>query len=572
MQSIIVCFLLMFSVVSFGAYYPPVVSKTGIVVSDQYLASKVGARILRQGGNAMDAAVAVGYALAVVDPCCGNIGGGGFMLIHWHDGQNIVLNFRETAPAKINAKLFFNAKGERIEHKKLGYLLVGVPGTVLGLSAALKKFGTMTRQQVMKPAIKLAKKGFVLNRFDEAVIVRGKKAFVRQPNIRKIFMPKGVILQAGQRLVQKNLAHTLSLISKNGADVFYKGSIAKAVVAASALHHGVLTMEDFKNYKVVWADPINCSYRGFPIITVPPPSSGVTICETLKIIEAFPLMKNAFHAANAVRYNAAAMSQAFYDRNKYLGDPAFIKNPITQLLSEDRIKAIQTKIENGQLFNPIEPLIPDQSLETTHFVVMDKVGNVVSTTYTINSLFGSKLMAANTGFFLNNELDDFTLKVGHANQFKLVQGNANLIRPNKRPLSSMSPTIVMHNNKVFMATGAAGGPTIITTIVQSIENAIDYGMDIRAAVNAPRYHMQWRPNIIYMEPFSLSLDTIAILEKIGYQLQNKLFGRFKYWGAENAIMVNKANELTGSSDNRRPNGRAVAEDSSHKSPAKKTMF
>lgn len=542
---------------SVAAFRPPVSATRGMVISDHYLASAVGASVLKKGGNAMDAAVAVGYALAVVHPCCGNIGGGGFMLVHWHTGENSVLDFREVAPEKTKSDLFFRNEKKLKKRKELGYLLVGVPGTVMGLDTALKKYGTWSRQKVMAPAIQLAEKGFVLNHDDVKNFTRLTNETSLQPNVKAIFMPHGHILRPGQRFVQKALAQTLKRISQHGTAEFYQGSIAKNIVAASRKDHGVLSLDDFKNYQVIWRDPIHCLYRGYTILTAPPPSAGVTICEILKIVSGFPIGRLGFHSADAVNINVEAMRQAFYDRNHYLGDPRFVSNPVNRLLSDKHIQQIQHKITQHQHI-PLSPFKKTNShMYTTHFVVMDDKKNVVNITYTINSFYGVMRMANQEGFFLNNELRDFALKKGRPNIFMLVQGKKNLIAPNKRPLSSMSPTLVMKNNQVYMALGAAGGPTILTTIVQAIENVLDYGMDIRAANDSPRYHMQWRPDVIYWEPFGFSRDTRERLQAMGYQLQQHLFGRYLYWGQLNSLLVASDGVVWGASDNRQPNGRAL---------------
>lgn len=556
-QGLLLVILLLVLGIADAKYYPPVLADQGMVVSDQLLASKVGAEILQRGGNAMDAAVATGYALAVVDPCCGNIGGGGFMLVHWHDGQNIVLDFRETAPAAIKADLFYEASGKKKPKSKLGYLLVGVPGTVLGFETALKRFGTMTMPQLMAPAIRLAQQGFILNRFDIDKLKNIRRAISKQTNIKDIFSRQGRPLQPGDRLQQKQLAVTLKEISRYGSKAFYQGDITKRVVAAAKQHHGVLSAQDFKNYRPIWRQPLLCQYRGKTVITAPPPSSGVTICEILAIAQGFPLASDGFHSAAATRVNIEAMNQAFYDRNTYLGDPKFVADKSAWLLDPARIEKIQANIRSGRSVAQEAPQSTPSHLHTTHYVVIDKDRNVISTTYTINSLFGAKVIAGNTGFFLNNELGDFALKAGHSNMFNLKQGKANLIAPGKRPLSSMSPTILMRDQQVVMSLGAAGGPTIITSIAETIENVLDYGMNIRAAIDSPRYHTQWQPNEVYMEPFTFSADTLNLLQKMHFTLRYKLFGKYTYWGQVAGIELDDNQDITGANDNRHPGGRAV---------------
>lgn len=548
---------LLYSAFTYAAFSPPTIATQGMVVSDHYLASAVGAEVLKQGGNAMDAAVAVGYALAVVHPCCGNIGGGGFMLIHWHDGRDIVLDFREVAPEKIRAALFFDKDGHLKKNGELGYLFVGVPGTVMGLNTALEKLGTWPLQRVLAPAIRLAKNGFVLNQYDVKNFARVNHEISLQENLKAIFMPNGQMLKPGQKFIQKNLANTLEKIGQGGTKRFYEGDIARTLVKASDQDHGVLSLEDFKNYRVIWRKPIGCEYRGYQLLSAPPPSSGVTVCEILQIVSGFPLADLGFHSAAALHFNVAAMKQAFYDRNHYLGDPDFVSNPVDWILSQERIHEIQRHIVNDTMINPKKFRQTKQHMHTTHYVVMDNLKNVVATTYTINSFFGSLRVAGDSGFLLNNELRDFALKKNHPNLFHLVHGKANLIAPNKRPLSSMSPTLVMKNKEVYLALGAAGGPTIITSIVEAIENVIDYGMDIRAANDSPRYHMQWLPNVVYWEPFGFSNDTVQLLRDMGYEVRQNLFDKYLYWGQMNSILVEQGGVITGASDNRQPNGRAV---------------
>ncbi len=556
--------LLSISLTSYGAYLPPAQGQQGMVSTPQKLASLVGLKILKEGGNAIDAAVAVGYALAVVQPCCGNIGGGGFMLIHLANQHNVVINFREKAPTKISSQLFFDKKGQLKKNAvHYGYLPVGVPGTVLGLNTALKRYGTMSLQQVMAPAIHYAKAGFVLAPTQIRLLKRYEHYFKKSPNVSAIFLNQGQPYQAGERLIQPQLARTLVAISKQGSQVFYRGWIAKQIVKASQKHGGVLSLKDFANYRVEIAKPIACSYRGYQIITVPPPSSGTIVCEIMNILSGYPLAQFGYHSSASAHYNIEAMRYAFADRNQYLGDPDFVKNPVKKLISKSYAKQIRARIKPNQAGEStgIGPDITHKISmdgQTVHYVVADRYGNAVTITYTLNSYFGSKVIAGNTGFFLNNELDDFTLKIGLPNIFQLVQGRANLIAPNKRPLSSMSPTLVMKNNKLYMALGAAGGSTIITSIVEAMEHVIDYGMNINAGVNSPRYHMQWLPDFVYMEPFTFSPDTLAKLRKMGYRFKlGSVYGT-RYWGQVAALLKNnKVHTFYGANDNRYPAGLAI---------------
>lgn len=538
--------------------YAWAIAEHGMVVSEQRLASEVGINILKAGGNAIDAAVAVGYALAVVSPCCGNIGGGGFMTLHLADGKNIVINFRERAPLAAKKDMFLDDKGNIIPNKSIvGYLSVGVPGTVLGLETALKKYGTMTRQKVMAPAIALAKKGYVLTPYDIKLFNMYTNDFKKQPNIAAIFLKNNQPYKAGDRLIQNDLANTLKVIADKGPDVFYKGQIASGIVQASQLHGGILSKKDFADYHIEEMQPIICSYRGYHIISTPPPSSGgVTLCEILNILENYPLASLGYHSAQGVHDIVEAMRYGFYDRNNQLGDPDFVVNPIEHLLSKKYAKELQQKIQNFHaipLDQRHESTIPNESINTTHYSVLDKLGNAVSVTYTLNSYFGAKVIAGNTGFFLNDEMDDFAIKPGARNQFGLVQGDKNAIQPGKRPLSSMAPTIITQGNQVVMILGSPGGPRIITATLQTILNVLDYKIDIQPAVNAPRFHYQWLPDVIDVEPNTFSANTKAKLTAMGYRFITR-----DRWGAVEAIYIDpKTKAISGANDNRRPAGKAI---------------
>jgi gamma-glutamyltranspeptidase/glutathione hydrolase len=534
---------------------PAVWAGHGMVVTEQQLASQVGIDILKAGGNAVDAAVAVGYALAVVNPCCGNIGGGGFMLIRWNNGKTIFINFRERAPLAATPAMFAN-----ISNTTTGYLAVAVPGTVLGLETALKKYGTMTRQQVMAPAIKLAEQGFVLRPGDDKFLFHFTEAFRAQPNVAAVFLNKQQQSYAfGGRLIQKQLAITLKKIAKQGSDVFYKGSIAEEVVAASKAHGGVLSLKDFATYYVDELVPINCNYRGYHIITAPPPSAGgITLCEMLNILENYPLSTLGFHSAQSVHVTTEAMRYAFFDRNNSLGDPKFVTNPVTHLLSKKYAFSLYRKIKPNKAMPSDElgnMLQVDEKKNTTHYSIVDNAGNAVAVTYTLNGIFGAKVIAGNTGFFLNNEMDDFTVRLGKANKFKLKQGSKNMIQAGKQPLSSMTPTIITYHHKLFMVVGSPGGPRIITTVLQTILNVLDYGMTMQAAVDAPRFHHQCLPDSIDIEPDVFSKITMDQLAAMGYQ-----FSPQETWSAAEAIYIEPSTgKLFGGSDYRRAAGKAIGD-------------
>jgi gamma-glutamyltranspeptidase/glutathione hydrolase len=517
--------VLAFSLPALAASPAPTESTTGLVVSAQRLAAQAGVEILRQGGNAIDAAVAVGYAEAVVNPCCGNIGGGGFLTAHLDDGRDIFLNFRETAPEAATRDMYLDPNGQPTPGASLhGWKAVAVPGTVLGLDTALMKYGTMPRATVMKAAIDLARDGFVLTTADADILARGAPLLRQNPTAARIFLrPDLSPLQAGDRLRQPELAATLQAIADHGPDAFYKGDIPRAVEAASHAGGGLITAADFAAYRVTETPPLTCTYRGYTIESAPPPSSGGTaICETLNVLEGYDLHGIGFHAAEAVHVMTEAFRHAFFDRNTYLGDPAFVHAPLTRLLSKSYAAHLRETI--GDKATPsasLGPAIPPagEKLETTHFSILDKAGGAASVTYTLNGGFGAGVIAGDTGFLLNDEMDDFTIKPNVANQFGLMQGEANAIAPGKRPLSSMAPTIVLKNGAVQMVLGSPGGPRIITAIVETILNVIDYGMDTQEAVDAPRLHHQWLPDVLYAEPFALSPDTRALLQGMGYHIQ-----------------------------------------------------
>jgi gamma-glutamyltranspeptidase/glutathione hydrolase len=504
--------------------------------------------------------VAVGYALAVVHPCCGNIGGGGFATIHLANGKNTFINFREKAPAAASANMYLDADGNVVPGLSIhGYKAVGVPGTVMGMEKMLKEYGTMTRAQVMAPAIKLADEGYVLQDGDARGYAFAAKAFAAQPNVAAIFLNNGQEWKTGERLSQKQLAATLKEISAQGPDVFYKGNIASRVVAASKANDGLLTMKDFADYTVTENAPLTCDYRGYHIISSPPPSSGgVSMCEILNILSAYPMNKMPAHSAKSVHLMVEAMRHAYVDRNFSLGDPAFVKNPVAYLLSAKHAADIRAHIDPVKATPSSEVKIgvaPHESDQTTHYSVVDKAGNAVSVTYTVNGGFGAQVIAGDTGFFLNDEMDDFTSKVGAPNMFGLVQGDNNSIQPGKRPLSSMAPTIVTKNGKIFMVTGSPGGSRIITITLESILNVIDHHMDVQAAVDTPRIHHQWMPDTVYAEPNAITPEVKKELEAAGYN-----FTENRTWGSDEAIIIGAKGGkrvLYGANDDRATAGSAV---------------
>jgi len=498
----------------------PVAAEHGMVVTAHHLATRVGVDVLKAGGNAVDAGVAVGYALAVVYPVAGNLGGGGFMTLMRADGRKTFLDFREKAPLAATAGMYLDRDGNVVQGASTdGHLAVGVPGTVSGMQYALEKYGTLPRGKVLAPVIKLAQRGFVLGQSDVDMLGMATQAFGKDAASAAIFLHRGQPYQVGQRLVQKDLARTLRQISQHGSAGFYKGSVAEALVASSQANGGIIAHADLDQYQTRELAPIECSYRGYGIVSAPPPSSGgVTMCEMLNILESYPLPELGFHSAQAVHYQIEAMRHAYVDRNSYLGDPDFVDNPLSRLLDKDYAARIRSKIakDKAGISLQIKPgVAPHEGDNTTHYSIVDKWGNAVSVTYTLNGAFGAKVTAAGTGVLLNNEMDDFTVKVGVPNSYGLVQGEANVIAPGKRPLSSMSPTIVTKDGKPLMVLGTPGGSRIITAVMHVILNVIDYGMDIQEAVDAPRFHQQWLPDTTFVERYALSPDTRAVLESWG---------------------------------------------------------
>jgi gamma-glutamyltranspeptidase/glutathione hydrolase len=506
-----------------AASQAPVAAENGMVVSAQHLATKVGVDVLKRGGNAIDSAVAVGYALAVVYPAAGNLGGGGFMTVQLADGRKTFFDFREKAPLAATANMYLDKDGNVIKGLSTnGHLAVGVPGTVSGLELAREKYGTMKRAALIAPSIKLAENGFVLEQGDVDMLATATADFRKDPVSGAIFLNKGEPFAVGQKLVQKDLAKTLKAISRNGTDGFYKGPVGAAIVASSQAGKGLITQADLDQYRTRELPPVECDYRGYHVVSAPPPSSGgVVICEMLNILEGYPLKDLGFRSAQSVHYQIEAMRHAYVDRNSYLGDPDFVKNPLDRLLDKDYAAKIRSVIDPAKagISKDIKPgVAPHEGSNTTHYSIVDQWGNAVSVTYTLNDWFGAKVTAAKTGVLLNNEMDDFTSKVGVPNLYGLVQGEANAIGPGKRPLSSMSPTIMTKDGKPVFIVGTPGGSRIITVVLHTILNVVDYGMNVQEAVDAPRFHQQWLPDVTNVETFALSPDTRKILTDMGHNL------------------------------------------------------
>ena len=537
--------------------FHPVYGKNGMVASEQGLATQVGLDILKQGGNAIDAAVAVGFALAVVLPNAGNIGGGGFMVLHDDKtGKDVAIDFREIAPAKASRDMYLDNQGNVIDGKSLfTHDASGVPGTVAGMEYALKKWGTMPLSKVLEPAIKLADKGFIVSDVLAQTLKEEKSTLGKWSASKAIFFKNGEPLKSGDLLVQKDLAKSLRLIAKQGAKAFYQGEIATKIAKEMQSHGGTMTLEDLKAYKVVERQPIIGDYRGYKVVTMPPPSSGgVHLIEILNMLEHYPIKEDGVNSAKNIHHMAESMKLAYADRSEYLGDPDFVKIPVTGLTSKAYANELVKTIDDNKarLSSTIKPGKPQpyESDQTTHFSVMDKAGNAVAVTYTLNLNFGSGIVAEGTGILLNNEMDDFSVKPGVPNAFGLVGGTANAIEAKKRPLSSMTPTIVMKNNKPWLVTGSPGGARIITTVLQSVVNTIDHEMNPAEAIITPRVHHQWLPDELRVEE-GISPDTIKLLQDKGHKVVTKApMGRIQIIQADDSGFY-------GYSDPRNPDGKTL---------------
>jgi gamma-glutamyltranspeptidase/glutathione hydrolase len=550
------CFVFALLILLFGfsesASRRPVKALNGMVVSSDSLATQVGVEILKKGGNAVDAAVAVGFALAVTYPQAGNIGGGGFMVIRMANGETVTIDFREKAPMKASENMFLDENGNFVPEKsQVGHLSVGVPGSVAGLLLALEKYGTMSRREVLKPAIELAEKGFIVNEGLANAFKNAFEHFKKFPSTMRYFSKNGQPYSAGDRLVQKDLGKVLKLIRDKGRDGFYKGKVADLIVEEMKRGGGLITYEDLENYQPVLRKPVVGNYRGYEIISMGPPSSGgVCLIELLNILENFDLKKYGFGSSYTIHYLVEAMKRVYADRAEYLGDPDFVQIPLDKLLSKEYAKELASEIDtfyatpSSRIIRSVSPT--SEGVHTTHYSVVDRWGNVVAVTTTINSYFGSMVAVDGAGFFLNNEMDDFSAKPGAPNQFGLLGSKANSIQPGKRMLSSMTPTIVLKNGKPFLVLGSPGGSTIITSVLQVILNVVDFDMNIQEAVDSPRIHHQWYPDQIFFERRGLPRDVIENLERRGH----KLVERVGYQGEVQAILIDENGVKYGAVDPR----------------------
>jgi gamma-glutamyltranspeptidase/glutathione hydrolase len=501
----------------------PVRARHGMVVTRETHATQAGLRILEAGGNAIDAAVAVGFALAVTHPSAGNIGGGGFMLVRLADGRTTFIDFRERAPESASHDMYLDAGGKLTRDSTLGYRASGIPGTVAGMEYASKHFGKRPWAELVEPAVELAAKGFPLS-YAQANGLRntGLSSF---PESKWIFQRDGKFYEPGEIFVQEDLAKTLARIAKSGAQDFYHGETARLLAADMKAHDGAIALADLESYKAIERKPLTGKYRGYDIVTAPPPSSGgVGILQMLGVLEGTGFEKGGAGSAEVVHYMTEAMRRYFADRNQWLGDPDFVKVPVKGMLNPEYIKKLRASIdpEKATPSSEVKPgdFTGPESYETTHYTVADEDGNVVAVTYTLNGGYGSKVTAAGLGFLMNNEMDDFSAKPGEANMYGLVQMEANAIAPHKTPLSAMTPTIVLKDDKPVLALGSPGGPTIINTVLETIVNVLDFHMNVQDAVNWPRFHHQHLPDEVRVEA-GYSPDTVAILEKNGYTVRRQ---------------------------------------------------
>ncbi|OLF38417.1 gamma-glutamyltransferase [Psychrobacter sp. Cmf 22.2] len=539
------------AIYSEDAIHHPVWAKNGMVATQEALASDIGLQILKDGGNAVDAGVAVGFALAVTLPRAGNIGGGGFMMIYDAEkGKTVALDYREKAPSSASRDMYLDEEGNAVSDlSRFHGLAIGVPGTVAGLLKALEAHGTMSREQVMAPAIALAEDGIEVTAGLSESLEALSDRLQKWPSTKKIFFkPNGSAYQPGERLKQPELARSLKLIAAQGADGFYKGETANKLVKAVNDAGGSMSLQDLANYEAIAREPVKGDYRGYEIVSMPPPSSGgIHIVQILNILEGYPLKDYGQNSAQTIHLMAEAMQLAYADRAEYLGDSDFIDVPASGLTAQAYADKLRTLI-NPDKATPAATIkannpLPYESDQTTHFSIVDKDGNAISNTYTLNFSYGTGLVAEGTGILLNNEMDDFSAKPGTPNGYGLLGGEANAVEANKRPLSSMSPTLVFKDSKPYIVTGSPGGSRIITTVTQIISNVIDHDMNIAEATHAPRIHDQWLPDEIRTEK-ALNIDTVKKLESMGHTVSPKAT-----MGSTQSIMLTP-NGVYGSSDPR----------------------
>ena len=525
----------------------PARARHAMVVTREPHATDAGLAVLRAGGNAVDAAVAVGFALAVTLPSAGNLGGGGFMLIRFADGRSTFLDFRERAPQGASRDMYLGPDGQPTRDSLAGYRASGVPGTVRGLEHAHKKYGTRPWAALVAPAIQLAAKGFPVS-YGLSQSLKASKVLPQFPESKRIFLRDGDYYEPGEQLVQPELARTLMRIGGEGARDFYEGETARRLAETMASNGGLITLSDLRGYSVVERKPLRGGYRGYEILTAPPPSSGgIGILQMLGMLEGSGYEKTGAGSAASIHYIIEVMRRYYADRSAYMGDPDFARVPVAGLLDPRYIEGRRRSIDPERA-TPSEELRPgspsfDERTETTHYSIVDQEGNAAAVTYTLNGGYGCGVTAPGLGFLLNNEMDDFAASPGKPNYYGLIQGEANAIQPRKRPLSSMTPTIVLRDGRLFLVLGSPGGPRIITTVLEVLLNVIDFGMNVREAVDRPRFHHQWKPDKTYMEP-GFSPDTLALLRSRGHAIE-----RVRSIGETAAILLEEG-WLQGAADSR----------------------
>jgi gamma-glutamyltranspeptidase/glutathione hydrolase len=505
-----------------AAAHEPVRARRAMVVAQEPNATDTGVAVLKSGGNAVDAAVAVALALAVTHPVAGNLGGGGFLLVRFNDGRATFIDFRERAPEAATRDMYLDGQGNLTDASVIGWRAAGVPGTVRGLELAHRKFGRRPWAELVRPAIELAARGFELS-FAQARSLRGaEKLLVRFPESRRILLNDGRYFEPGERLYQPELAATLQRISRDGSRGFYEGETARLLVEAMQANGGLITLDDLRGYEAVERVPLTGSYKGYDILTAPPPSSGgVGLLQMLGVLEPSGYEKSGAGSAAAVHYAAEAMRRFYADRSEHLADPGFHRVPVKGLLDPAYITRLRTSIDPARATpsGQIRAGSPQpESADTTHFSIIDADGNAAALTYTINASYGNGVTVPGLGFLLNNEMDDFSAKPGAPNLFGLVQGEANAIQPRKRPVSSMTPTILTRGGKPVLVVGAPGGSRIITAVMQVILNVVDFGMNVQRAIDAPRFHHQWQPDKLFLED-GFSPDTIELLRSRGHDIE-----------------------------------------------------
>ncbi|MGI8467378.1 MAG: gamma-glutamyltransferase [Pyrinomonadaceae bacterium] len=541
-----------------AAWREPVRGKHAMVASQSPLASQIGIDVLKRGGNAIDAAVAVAIAMAVTYPEAGNLGGGGFMLIRFKDGRTTSIDYREKAPQAATRDVYLDKNGNLIKGEggsTVGYRASGVPGTTAGLDYAFQKYGSkkISWADLIEPSRALAQNGFVLTNRLAELFKSYKNNLLKYEDSKRIYLNGGKYFEEGDKLVQPDLANTLARIQKNGARGFYEGETARLIADDMKAHNGLITLEDLKNYKPQERVPLRGTYRGYEIISMPPPSSGgIVMLQVLNMLEKYDLRAMGYNSSEKYHVLTEALRRAFADRSEWMGDPDFTNVPVATLIDKkyaaERAASIDLNhASNSSDIKPGSIVAGKEGTETTNFTIVDADGNIVTNTFTINDLYGSGVTAKGTGVLLNDEMDDFAARPGKANMFGLIQGERNKVEPNKRPLSSMTPTIVLRKDgSPWFALGARGGPRIITAVLESVINVIDHDMDIQAAIDAPRIHHQWFPDEIVYEPYGMSPDTQKALEKLGH----KFAARPSYIASATGIMIDEKGERLGAIDSR----------------------